>query len=87
MCAFAFNLEEAAGTLMGRQPRAEAARLQESVRTLSIGILCPGCERRFTPARPNQVHCRPSCRAAAFRRRDETRRGKLFEETDLGRPE
>lgn len=27
---------------------------------------CPGCGESFTPARPNQRHCRPSCRRRAL---------------------
>jgi predicted nucleic acid-binding Zn ribbon protein len=30
---------------------------------------CPGCDKRFTPTRRNQLHCRPSCRVLALERR------------------
>jgi hypothetical protein len=30
---------------------------------------CPHCGGTFTPARPHQKHCRPSCRLAAFKGR------------------
>lgn len=35
------------------------------------GATCPGCGELFTPTRPNQRHCRPSCRRRALEpRRD-----------------
>ena len=33
------------------------------------GIRCEGCRQIFKPTRPNQSHCRPSCRVKAFTRR------------------
>ena len=57
-------------------------RLSESVRTLSRAILCPGCERPFTPRRANQRHCRSSCRKLAERESDARRRGDLLERLD-----
>jgi len=62
----------------------------ESVRTLSAGILCPGCERRFTPTRANQRDCRPSCRKLAERKAGAARLQALLERLDpcdLGRSE
>jgi hypothetical protein len=57
-------------------------------RALSRGILCEGCGGRFQPSRPNQKHCRPSCRAAASRKRQRRGGGGRFEyEADPGRPE
>ena len=38
---------------------------------------CPGCLGWFDPVRATQVHCKPSCRVLALRRRRE-RRPDLF---------
>jgi hypothetical protein len=35
--------------------------------------VCPGCGAEFQPTRPNQVSCRPSCRARASRQKKVTR--------------
>jgi len=60
------------------------------VRTLSGGILCPGCNRTFTPTRPNQRHCQTACRKLAQRKQEARRREALFnwlDPCDPGRPE
>lgn len=71
-------------------PAAAADRGLESVRTLSTGIPFPGCERLFTPTRPNHHHCRPACRKRAERNAEATRRLTILERLDVcdpGRPE
>jgi hypothetical protein len=57
-----------------------------TVRTLSNGILCPGCGRTFTPTRPNHRHCKPACRKRAERKIEEQRRLALLERLDPGDP-
>jgi len=62
----------------------------QSVRTLSGGILCPGCNRAFTPTRPNQRHCHAACRKRAERHTEAQRRQALLDRLDPcdpGRPE
>jgi len=62
----------------------------QSVRTLSSGILCPGCGRAFTPARSNQRHCQAACRKRAERNLESQRRQALLDRLDScdpGRPE
>ncbi len=54
----------------------------QSVRTLSTDILCPGCERSFTPTRANQRHCRPACRKRAERKVEALRRLALLDRLD-----
>ena len=44
-----------------------ASKASESV--MEPTILCPGCGRLFPPHRPNQRHCRPSCRQRHYERR------------------
>lgn len=34
---------------------------------------CEGCGAPFTPVRPHQRHCRPSCRKLTFERRQAAR--------------
>jgi hypothetical protein len=65
-------------------------RAAESVRTLSRGSLCPGCERPFTPRRANQRHCPPSCPKLTERKSEASRWRALLERLDPcdpGRPE
>jgi hypothetical protein len=50
---------------MELSPEIGAYKAQPSVTTR----VCPGCLGRFQPARSNQLHCRPSCRALALERR------------------
>jgi len=38
---------------------------------VTANVLCPGCGNPFTPAHWRQVHCRPSCRVLALRKRRE----------------
>jgi hypothetical protein len=52
------------------------------VRTLSNGIVCPGCEQQFRPSRRNQRHCRPSCRKLAERKAEAARFAALLERLD-----
>jgi len=62
----------------------------QSVRTLSSSILCLGCNRAFTPARPNQRHCQAACRKRAARNDEAQRRQALLDRLDPcdpGRPE
>jgi hypothetical protein len=61
-------------------------RASESVRTLSTGGLCAGCGGAFVLARPDQRHCRPSCRRLAARNAEAERRRKLLERLDPGDP-
>ncbi len=41
--------------------------------------LCGHYRQPFTPVRPHQRFCRPSCRIQAFKARQEGRAGQLFE--------
>jgi hypothetical protein len=62
----------------------------QSVRTFFSGIQCPGCERSFTPTRPNQRHCQAACRKRAERKMEAARIGALLarlDPYDPGRPE
>jgi len=43
--------------------------LQSVIASPHGGILCAGCGGSFQPSRPNQRHCRPSCRVLALTRR------------------
>ena len=49
--------------------------------TVLLRSPCYHCGSMFTPARPHQKHCRPSCRMAAFKLRQGQRGGGLFRES------
>jgi hypothetical protein len=61
----------------GRQPKGRQLVLTpdrgaSGARALSGGLavrVCEGCGSEFHPTRPNQVSCRPSCRARASRQK------------------
>jgi hypothetical protein len=61
-------------------------RRPENAHALWAAILCPGCARLFTPARPNQRHCTASCRAQASRTAETVRRWQVLERLDPGDP-
>jgi len=42
---------------------------------------CLGCGQSFAPARKDQIHCRPSCRAATYRTRHPL--GRLWDGDDV----
>ena len=50
----------------GRQPGPTPDLGASGARALPCAI-CRGCGAEFQPTRPNQVSCRPSCRARASR--------------------
>ena len=58
--------------------RPQSARARE--RTLPRRV-CAGCGNAFAPSRPNQKHCRPSCRALALQKRKQRAVSLL---TDVG---
>lgn len=71
-------------------PAYDSIGISAGVRTLSSGIVCPGCEQLFRPNRRNQRHCRPSCRKLAERKTQTAKLGALLERLDPcdpGRPE
>ena len=43
------------------------SRYQRISQQLS-SLVCPGCNQPFTPVRPKQLHCRPTCSARAQRK-------------------
>ncbi len=73
-----------------RSPAREADRPSESVRTLFLTTVCPGCGQSFCPTRRDQRHCRPSCRKLAARKAISQRMEAVFERVlpdDPGRAE